>query len=210
LLQGDLKGAEAAFRTVTRLDPAYADGWVNVARCRLEEGDTAGAREVLDQALAADPQLPKAHYFLGLALKREGQLEKALGHLRHASQRFPGDRVVHDEIGRVLFLLRRYRESVEALQKTLEIDPEDLAAHYNLMLSHLGLGNEEQAARHEALYRRFKADEPSQALLGPHLRRNPHDNNERQPIHEHRDGRAGPPVAPPSARPAYPRIVENR
>ncbi|HEX6737184.1 MAG TPA: hypothetical protein VF310_02820, partial [Vicinamibacteria bacterium] len=88
---------------------------------------------------------------------------------------------------------------------------EDLAAHYNLMLSYRGLGDEEKAGRHEVLYRRFKADEPSQALLGPYLRRNPDDNNERQPIHEHRDARAAAPAAP-SAKPAraYTKAAENR
>jgi tetratricopeptide (TPR) repeat protein len=210
LLQGDLKGAEAAFRTVTKLDPAYADGWVNVARCRLEEGDTTGAREVLGKALGIAPELPKAHYFLGLALKREGHLHEGLGHLQRASAAFPGDRVIHDEIGRVLFLLRRYPESVAALQKTLEIDPEDLTAHYNLMLSYRGLGNEEKARKHEALYQRFKADEPSTALLGPYLRRNPDDNNERQPIHEHRDARASASAPPPSRKPSYTKTVDNR
>ena len=39
LLQGDLKGAEAAFRNVMAMDPAYADGPVNVARVQLQEGD---------------------------------------------------------------------------------------------------------------------------------------------------------------------------
>jgi hypothetical protein len=79
------------------------------------------------------------------------------------------------------------------------------------MLSYRGLGNEEAARRHEALYRRFKADEPSQALLGPYLRRNPDDNNERQPIHEHRDVRtvATAPAAK-AARPPYAKSVENR
>ena len=32
LLQGDLKGAEYAFRRVTEIEPGYPDGWVNVAR----------------------------------------------------------------------------------------------------------------------------------------------------------------------------------
>ena len=31
LLQGDLKGAEYAFRRVTEAEPDYADGWLNVA-----------------------------------------------------------------------------------------------------------------------------------------------------------------------------------
>ena len=36
------------------------------------------------------------------------------------------------------------------------------------------------------LYERFKADEASQAITGDYRRLNPDDNNERQPIHEHR------------------------
>jgi pyruvate dehydrogenase complex dehydrogenase (E1) component len=55
LLQGHLKAAEAAFLAVTRIDPKYADGWVNIARCRLQEGNVAGAREVLDKALTLAP-----------------------------------------------------------------------------------------------------------------------------------------------------------
>ena len=44
LLQGDLKGAERAFETVAKLDPQYADGWVNVARARIQEGNTDAAK----------------------------------------------------------------------------------------------------------------------------------------------------------------------
>ena len=43
LLQGDLKAAEAAFLKVTEMEPGYADGWVNVARARIQEGNMAGA-----------------------------------------------------------------------------------------------------------------------------------------------------------------------
>ena len=35
LLQGDLKTAQAVFRHVTAMDPAYVDGPVNVARAQL-------------------------------------------------------------------------------------------------------------------------------------------------------------------------------
>ena len=49
LLQGDLKGAAAAFEKITEIDPQNADGWVNIARCLVQEGDTAGARESLGQ-----------------------------------------------------------------------------------------------------------------------------------------------------------------
>lgn len=185
LLQGDLKGAEAAFLTVTRVEPGYADGWVNVARARLQEGNTAGAHEVLQRALALQPNLAKTHFFLASALKAEGRYDEALVHLGNAAAQYPGDRVVQGQIGRVLFLKRSYREAIAAFERVLAIDPEDLLAHYNLMLCWRGLGDGARAQRAQALYERFKADEAAQAISGPYRRLHPHDNNERQAVHEH-------------------------
>jgi len=74
---------------------------------------------------------------------------------------------------------------VKVLQSVLEIDPEDLQAHYNLMLCYNGLGNEKLAKEHQARYMRFKADESSQAITGPYRQAHPEDNNERQSVHEH-------------------------
>jgi hypothetical protein len=67
----------------------------------------------------------------------------------------------------------------------LRVDPEDLQAHYNLMLCYQGTGNSTLAAREQVLYTRFKADESAQAITGPYRLKSPEDNNERQQIHEH-------------------------
>jgi tetratricopeptide (TPR) repeat protein len=185
LLQGDLKGAEAAFLGVTRMDPTYADGWVNVARARIQEGNMAGAEEMLRHALTLDPALAKTHFFLGTALKSLGRYDEAIEHLRRAAGSYPRDRVVRNQLGRVLFLKRQYREAVAELREVLAVDPEDLQAHYNLMLAYQGLGDAASAERERRLYERFKADEASQAITGPYRQLHPHDNNERQAIHEH-------------------------
>ena len=84
-----------------------------------------------------------------------------------------------------MFLRRNYEEAVKVLQSVLAIDPEDLQAHYNLMLCYNGLGQEKLAKEHEARYMRFKADESSQAITGPYRQLHPEDNNERQAVHEH-------------------------
>ena len=185
LLQGDLRGAEGVFLKVTQMDSGYADGFVNVARCRVQMGDIAGAQEMLAQALKIDSKLAKAHYFYGLTFKTVGKYDKALEHLRQAEAQFPRDRAVLNEMGRVLLLQRRYEESVTALRRVLAVDPEDLQAHYNLMLAYRGAGNIAEAQREQVLYERFKADETSQAITGDYRRQNPEDNNERQRIHEH-------------------------
>jgi tetratricopeptide (TPR) repeat protein len=185
LLQGDIRSAEAVFLRVTQMDPGYADGWVNVARARIQEGNMSAAEEVLRKALEVDPRLAKTHFFLGTALKSLGRYDEAVKHLRLASAQYPHDRVVLNQLGRVLFLKREYAPAIEEFRKVLGIDPEDLQAHYNLMLCHQGLGQTEAAARERVLYLRFKADESSQAITGPFRQLNPHDNNERQQIHEH-------------------------
>ena len=179
------------------MDPAYADGPVNVARAQIQEGDVAAAIPNLEKALAIAPRLAKAHFFLGSALKALGRYDEALTHFRVAAAQYPRDRVVLDEIGRIQFLQRRFDEAIATFQQVLRVDPEDLQAHYNLMLCYQGAGNSTLAAREQILYTRFKADESAQAITGPYRLKSPEDNNERQQIHEHvtaSPARAAPPA----------------
>jgi tetratricopeptide (TPR) repeat protein len=90
------------------------------------------------------------------------------------------------QIGRIQFQQREYAAAIETFEAVLRIDPEDLQAHYNLMLSYRGIGDSERADAELTLYERFKADESAQAITGPFRRESPEDNNERQNIHEHR------------------------
>ena len=184
-LQGDLKGAEQAFTTITAKAPDNFDAWTNVGRVRVQEGEVDGARQVLEKALALKPGLPRANFFYARVLKEEGKYDEAGKALQEVLAKFPRDRVVHNELGRVYFLQKRYADAVKEFQQTLAIDPEDLQANYNLMLCYTGLGDEKMAAEHKDRYLRFKADESAQALTGAYRQAHPEDNNERQPIHEH-------------------------
>jgi tetratricopeptide (TPR) repeat protein len=185
LLQGDLKGAQAAFEKVTEIDPRNPDGWVNIGRAAVQEGDMERARTVLMKALAVSPDLARAHFFYAKVLRNEGRYDEAADHLRKVLAQYPRDRVALNDLGRILFLQRKYASAVSVLQSVLAVDPEDLQAHYNLMLCYNGLGDQKQAHEHEVRYLRFKADEASQAITGPYRQLNPEDNNERQGIHEH-------------------------
>jgi Flp pilus assembly protein TadD len=184
-LQGDLKGAAAAFEKVTQADPNNPDGWVNIGRCAVQEGDMARARTVLEKALALSPNLARANFFYARVLRSDGNYEGAAARLRSVLAQYPRDRVALNDLGRVFFLQRKYDEAVKVLQSVLAIDPEDLQAHYNLMLCYNGLGNEKLAKEHQDRYMRFKADESSQAITGPYRQAHPEDNNERQSVHEH-------------------------
>jgi tetratricopeptide (TPR) repeat protein len=158
---------------------------VNIARARIQEGNVDAAKPVLEKALALNPDLASAHYFRGLAYKADGLYPQAFDEFSKASASYPRDRVVRNQMGRMLFLQRKYRDAVVELERTLAVDPEDLEAHYNLMLCYRGLNDDALANREEKLYLRFKADESSRAITGPFKLTHPDDNNEAQPVHEH-------------------------
>jgi tetratricopeptide (TPR) repeat protein len=185
LLQGDLKGAEYAFHRVTEAEPAYADGWLNIGRALIQEGETEAARPFVEKALVLSPKLARAEFFLASIKKAEGDYDGALASLAETRRQYPRDRVVVDQVGRILFLQRRYAEAVATFEDTLTIDPEDLQAHYNLMLCYRGLSQMEKAAREEKLFVRFKADESAQSITQKPRLENAEENNERQPIHDH-------------------------
>jgi Tfp pilus assembly protein PilF len=184
-LQGDLTGATGAFEKITQVAPDNPDGWVNLGRVRVQEGNLASAREALEHTLSLNPHLARAHFFYAKMLRQEGRYDEAAMHLREVLEQYPRDRVVHDDLGRIYFLQRRYSDAVKEFKATLAIDPEDLEANYNLMLCNTGLGRPEVASEFQKRYLRFKADESAQTLTGPYLRTHANDNVERQPIHEH-------------------------
>jgi Flp pilus assembly protein TadD len=181
----DLKGAQRAFLKVQELVPGAPDGWVNLGLVYLTEGDIAAARPQLEKALALDPGLARTHFFLGQLEQNAGDSDKALLHLRKVAERFPDDRGVLAEIAGIQSLQKDFRGAVETLERILAGDPEDRAAHYSLILAQRALGNKEQAEYHQKIYQRLAPLDPGGILDGKYWAAHPHENNERQGVHEH-------------------------
>ncbi len=191
-LQGDLRKAQTAFMKVTEIDPDYLDGWVNIARCNIKEGDMKGAEEMLNKAFEIqktlsydNPHRAKVHYFFALVQETYGKYDLAIQHLQQAAEQFPRDTRVRNVLGRMHFLKRNYETALVHFKKTLEVDPEDLDAHYNMMRCYRALKNTPMANKSRKLYLRFKADESVDEITGIARRADPHANRERQQIHEH-------------------------
>jgi tetratricopeptide (TPR) repeat protein len=185
LLQGDLKAAEYAFKKVTEAEPGYADGWLNVARALIQEGETDAAKPYIAKALATNPNLGRIYYFKALIEKADGDYDASLASLRKTASMYPRDRVVLNQIARILFLKRDYAGALEALQRVCLVDPEDLQMHYTAMLCYRGQGNAEKAALEQKLFQRFKVEEAAQSITAKRRMVSPEDNNERQLIHDH-------------------------
>jgi len=197
LLQGDLRGASAAFTKVAELAKDKPDGPLNLARAKIQEGDLPAAKAALAEAETRRPGWPKTAYFRSLASKEEGRLDDALADLERVDAKFPKDRVVLNQRARVLYLAGRYADALPFIDRVLAIDGEDLAAHYNAMLCLKALGRAEEAALEEKWYRFYKDDESSRAVLAEYRRAHPFDNRESLPIHVHDEAVPAKAVEPP-------------
>lgn len=185
LLQGDLKAAEYAFKKVTEAEPAYADGWLNLARAYIQEGQTEEAKPYIEKALSINKEMARIHYFKALIQKADGDYDGAIQSLRVVTAKYPRDRVVQNQLGRILFLKRDYKAALAALDSVQDVDCEDVQMHYTKMLAFRGLGDTANAAREEQLFRRFKVEEAAQSITNVRRQASPEDNNERQFIHDH-------------------------
>src|ERR1019366_7883706 len=94
LLHGDLKGAEYAFKKVTEAEPGYPDGWLNVARALIQEGETEAAKPYVEQALKINPKLDRIYFFKAMIEKADGKYDDALKSLDTTLGMYPRDRVV--------------------------------------------------------------------------------------------------------------------
>jgi tetratricopeptide (TPR) repeat protein len=185
LLQGDLKAAEYAFKRATEAEPGYADGWLNVARVLVQEGETDAAKPYVEKALAINPKLGRIYFFKAMVQKADGDYDGALQSLATTLAMYPRDRVTLNQAARILFLQRKYTQALAYLDRVGAVDPEDLQMHYTRMLCLRGLGDAPGVAREQALFQRFKAEESAQAITAKPRLRSPEDNNERQQIHDH-------------------------
>ncbi len=185
LRQGDLRRAVEAFRRVQQIDPLYAEGFINEARAHLQEGDLDAAEGALQRAFALDGDSVKASYFLAQVAAARGEFRAALELLERVKREFAYDRRVLLDLARVHYLEGRFTDAVSEALAVLDIDPEELGAHYTLALAYRAMGEAEKAALHDARYRRYKEDEDIQALTGPFRRADVAANRESQSIHIH-------------------------
>jgi len=163
-LQGDLKAAAAAFEKITQADPQNPDGWTNIGRVLVQEGDTAGARKVLEKSLSINPRLARTNFFTRApSRKMANTTTRSL--FANRARAVPARPCCAQRTWPRSVLEKRYADAVKEFEQTLSIDPKTFR-HYNLMLCYNGLGNDAKANEHKARYLRFKADESAQAITG--------------------------------------------
>ncbi|MFQ5413225.1 MAG: tetratricopeptide repeat protein [Phycisphaerae bacterium] len=185
LLQGDTRGAERAFREVVRLAPDRVDGYRNLVRIAIRDGDLSAAYDHLRQCEALASNDPQTAWFWGVVLQEDGQYVAAAGAYRRVLERFPEDRAAWRNLGRTYYLDGAFQAALDALDEVLRIDPEDRSAHYHRMLALRALGRHAAADAAEQAYVLYKVDESAQQVTEAYRLAHPFDNRESHAVHVH-------------------------
>lgn len=195
---GQYSDAIHAFTEVVKLRPDYADGYTNIAVTNIEWEKYESARGALEKALSLSPNNARALYYSGLVERRSGHPEQEITDLKKVVEQYPQSRDARRELGISYYQRHDYdaaREQFEALQ---QIDPDDLAAHYNLSILYRRMGMKEKAAEQQAMFKTKKFDPGSPTYSLDYLRSHPEISVESIPWHLHTDSSNEAPSVQPS------------
>ena len=181
--KGELIQAAHAFGEVEKL--GRADGPLNMARVYFKEGRLDDTVASLGRAMTFDPPAPRwvVAWLNGLVNKQNGYLDQAISDFRSILEdRYPEldrrrldfskDYDVINELGQALFERGKqergpgseprrfdwFAQAAAQFHKTLELDSENVFAHYNLTQLYSQLGDKAKAAEHRKLHERYRPD----------------------------------------------------
>jgi tetratricopeptide (TPR) repeat protein len=168
-----------AFIRAAALDEKYRQmAQVNQAIGLIELDQYDQAARLLDTVVKANPENMRALFQQARVFIRRGQLSEAETNLRRVLAAFPRDRMSLQQLGELCKIKHDYQAARECYEKILAIDPEDLGAHYNLMLLFRKLGMKDEAKREGKIFADLKDDPSALPLANMFLRKHPEMSNE--------------------------------
>ena len=175
-----------AFTRAAELDEKYrAMALVNRAMAHIELEQYDEAATILEGVLKANPTMARALFQQARIFMKRGQLDQAENNFRQVLAQFPRDRISLQQLGELCKIKRDYNSAVECYSRILAIDPEDLGAHYNLMLVYRKLGRTDEAKREAKIFADLKDDPGALSLANQFLRKHPEMSNESVYWHIH-------------------------
>lgn len=147
-----------AFEHVAALRPDYADAFTNMAVVEISWERYDQAKVNLAKALNILPGDPRALYYRALVERNASQVDEAIVDLKAVLDKYPRSKDALRELGFSYYQHHDYANARDAYEKLQAIDPDDLAAHYQLAILYRRLGEKEKAAIESAKFADQKDD----------------------------------------------------
>ena len=174
-----------AFDHVAKMRPTYADAFTNQAIVQIAWEKYNDARLNLDHALVLAPGNARALYYRALIQRNAGDVDAAIADLLEVARQYPRSRDAHRELGFSYYQLHKYPEARAQYEAVQGIDPDDLAAHYNLSILYRRLGLKKEASEQAALFADQKDDPTASVYALEYLRKHTEVSNESVVWHAH-------------------------
>ena len=183
-----------AFAQVVRLRPEYKDGYINEGLTDIEWEKYDEAREPLEKALALKPNDARALYYMALVERRARHSEAEIADLEKVVAQYPESRDARRELGISYYQGHRADDAIQQFKALQAIDPDDLAAHYNLAILYRRKGMKHQAEIEAAQYAIKRIDPAAPTYSLDYLRKHPEISIESVPWHVHTNIQNPPPA----------------
>ena len=147
LQQQRVDDASRLFAEILRARP-LPQTHVLIGRVYRDQGEYGRARRELRAALAQDPRVLRAHYYLGLAAVRErgiAALDEAIAEFQEELKLAPYDPITNLELGMALVETQRPEEAIAPLELVSKLDPTQARVLYYLGRARLGMGQPQEA-----------------------------------------------------------------
>lgn len=174
-----------AFQHVADLRPDYADAYTNMAIVEISWERYNDAKPHLEKALSLLPGDPRALYYRALVERNAGQVQQAIDDLQAMLAKYPRAKDGLRELGFSYYQQHDYARARDEYEKLQAIDPDDLAAHYQLAILYRRLGEKEKAAEESAKFADQKDDPTASTYALEFLRKHPEVASESVVWHAH-------------------------
>ncbi len=174
-----------AFERVAALRPDYGDAYTNMAVVEILWEKYDDARPNLARALALMPGDARALYYRAIVERNAGDVNQAIVDLQSVLVGYPRSRDALRQLGFSYYQKHEYTKAEEIYQKLQAIDPDDLAAHYNLAILYRRLGQRSKASYEAARFADEKIDPTASIYALQFLRKHPEVAGESVAWHLH-------------------------
>ncbi len=179
------QAAVDAFTEVAKLRPDYADAYTNIAIVDVLWEKYDNAKPSLAKALTLLPGDPRALYYRAIVERNAGSVTDAIADLNAVLAKYPRSKDALRELGFSYYQQHQYAKAREYYEKLQQIDPDDLAAHYNLAILYRRLGDKHKSSIESAKFADQKDDPTAGVYALEFLRKHPEVAAESVAWHTH-------------------------
>ncbi|HQU81938.1 MAG TPA: multiheme c-type cytochrome [Pyrinomonadaceae bacterium] len=169
--------------------------FTNKALALMEMGGWKEAEKLVEKSIELDQNNLRAVFQLGRIDRVRSRLESAEANFKKVLEKYPRDRMTLQQLGELAKIKsdtvapEQRKDQLQVAKgfydQILELDPEDVGAHYNLMIIYQKLGMREEAKKEAKIFQDLKDDPAVTALASNFLQTNWNIGNESLPFHTH-------------------------